>query len=262
MPRKVEIQPPPELAVKFVLVGQEGVGKTSFPAYAPKPHFLMHKMERGYQTLASAGRLPSCTSAVVEDWQDLLGWIDDLIANPQGVKTLVLDALTGFAADCEEYITQTAFGGSRARFTDFGKGYDLSADEFRKFLESLERLHQEHRMNVVCLVHSNTTRFKNPDGNDYDRWAGDLRDKVWDMVRRWPDELLFMKFESTTIGAKRPEDKGKGRGRDERVIQARHGATTDAKSRHGLPARIEIGNDVSQVWPAVWRHIEPQKGTK
>lgn len=254
--RKVEIQPPLATAAKIVLVGQEGFGKTTFGAYAPSPLILQHHTERGYQTLATAGRLPSVPSAVVEDFRDLLGWVADLRADPQGVRTLVLDAMTGFAQDCEEHTCKTQYGGDWEKYGAYFKGVEQTTRVWRDLLSKLEDLHQTHRMNIVALVHSNVARFKNPDGSDYDRWTGDVRGPMHDMLKRWADELLFGTFESSVTGAKKPTDKGKGVGSDARVIIAKHGATVDAKSRFGLPDRIEIPNDPAQVWPLVWQHIE------
>ena len=61
------------LPSRVVLHGVEGIGKTSFGAYAPDPIFLMAKGETGLETLIDSGRLPQVPHfPELADWADVI----------------------------------------------------------------------------------------------------------------------------------------------------------------------------------------------
>ena len=244
------------LAPKIVFNAVEGFGKTSLAAYAPSPMVLMS--EQGLQTLIDAGRVPeSVPAATVKDWPDLLGWLDALVAEPQGVRTLALDALVGFERMCHEFICARDFGndwGERG-FASFQKGYDLSAGEWLSLLARLDRLNARHGMTILLLGHVNVTTFKNPEGADYDQFTANVHRKTWDATAKWADAVLFGNFFSALKNTDKGEKRGKVIHTNQRIVYTeRHGAVI-AKNRFGMPSQIEMPDDPAQNWPTVWQAI-------
>lgn len=116
------------------------------------------------------------------------------------------------------------------------KGYVLLAEEFAKFLASLDAL-LVRGMHVVFLAHSTVRKFESPDqAGSYDRYELKLSKQVAPLVREWADAILFVNF--ITRLAEKDNGKMRGVGGKERVLFATHTAAYDAKNRHGLSDKL------------------------
>lgn len=254
------------LAARLLCYAVEGFGKTSFGMHAPDPVLFQARGELGYQTLLNAGRAPEIPAPVITEWTDLLSWLDALIADQQGRKTLVFDALGGFERLCHEHVCRTLFEGdwSDSGFLSYNKGYDQSVTEWLKFLQRLDRLNALG-LTIVLLGHSRIKPFKNPLGADYDRYECDIHAKTWAVTAKWADAVLFGNF-YTHVEMKRgdakkgmADKKGKGTGGTERWLYTERRAAFDAKNRFGMDKEIVLPDDPAQVWPTVWAAITSNK---
>lgn len=261
-PRVLTVAKPQGLVARLLCYAVEGFGKTSLGMHAPDPVLFQSRGELGYQTLLNAGRAPEIPAPVINEWNELLEWLDSLIADQQGRKTLVFDALGGFERLCHEHVCKTLFDNdwSDSGFLSYNKGYDQSVTEWLKFLQRLDRLHSLG-LTVVLLGHSRVKPFKNPLGADYDRYECDVHPKTWAVTAKWADAVLFGNF-FTHVEVKRgdqkknvTERKGKGIGGSERWLYTERRAGFDAKNRFGMESEIVLPNDPAQVWPTVWAAI-------
>lgn len=245
--RPVQADPP-----RMVLVGVEGVGKTSLIANYPGASIIQCARETGYDTLVGQGRVPHIPSAHCETWEELTATVTKVAENPP--KLLGLDTVGGAERMCHEHVCRRDFGGdwSDKGFASFAKGYDVSIGEWLKFLALLDRVHNSGCA-VVLLGHMKIKPFRNPEGPDYDRYVCDIHEKTWSATNRWADTSLFMKFE-TVIS----ENKGKvlGKGTDQRMCYTTRTDARDAKNRYGMPPEIEIPNDPTQAYTAIWQYIK------
>lgn len=243
---------------RLLIYAVEGWGKTSIGAFAPDPVVLMARGESGYSTLLSAGLVPAVPAVTVETWDDLLQWLDTLIADQQGRKTIVLDALGGFERLCHEKVCARDFGNDWGEkgFASFQKGYDMSVSEWLKLLQRLDKLNDAGVI-IVMLGHARIRSFKNPIGADYDRFEADVHAKTWAATARWADTVLFGNFQ--TIVDKVKQGKGKGVGGTDRKLYTERRDAWDAKNRYGMPEEIAIENDRTKGWETVWSHIVPAK---
>lgn len=244
----------------LVLNAVEGHSKTTLAAYAPDPFILMAPGETGYDTLLGAGRVPQVPAESVTDWLDALAWIDQLIADPQGRKTLALDAMGGFERMCHDYTCKKDFGNdwSEKGFMSYHKGYDVSARNWIVMLSKLEQLRDRHGIVVLMLGHVKIATFKNPLGADFDRYTSDIHQKIWDPTRKWADAVFFGNFRTTVEtarGANAITGKGKGIGGTDRVLYTERRDAWDAKNRYGMPPEIEMGDDPAAMWEILWGHI-------
>jgi len=163
---------------KIILNAIDGWGKTTFGAFSEEPMILMAKGETGYDTLLRSGMAPSVPAAVLEDWEDLLAWTDQINDDPQGIKTLVLDSITGIDNMMYKYVCDDQFGGDWWKFNNFDKGYQNSTKELLVLLSKLDRLCTNHGMNIVILCHAETVKCKDPMNEDFDKYAGGVNQKI------------------------------------------------------------------------------------
>ncbi|MDP3208983.1 MAG: ATP-binding protein [Rhodoglobus sp.] len=222
-------------AWRILLYGVEGVGKSTLAAATPSAIFL--GAEDGTAHL-DVERLPSPQS-----WIDIKAAVEVLLKEEHAYKTLVLDTvdwaeplLWGFIcardkkADIEDY--------------GYGKGYTAALDEWRVLLASLERLRETRKMNVLLLGHCHAKPFKNPLGEDFDRYELKLNIKAGGLLKEWCDAVLFANHETYAKKDERTK-KVKGVSTGARWLYTERTAGYDAKNRYGFPEMLPLS------WPDV-----------
>lgn len=220
-------------APRALCYGPEGIGKSTFGAGAPSPIFL--GAEDG------TGQLDVSRFPQPETWDDILSAIAVLEREPHEYKTLVIDTLDWvepiiWAHCCERDKEKTieSYG--------YGKGYQVAVDEWRRFLSALERLRSVRKMGVVLLAHSQIRTFKNPEGEDFDRYELKLHAKAGGICKEWVDAVLFANFE--TFAQKNEKTKRvKGISTGARLLYTARTAAYDAKNRYSLPESMSLSWD-------------------
>lgn len=214
---------------RAVIYGPEGVGKSTLASRFPDPVFL--DTEGGTHQLEVA-RLDAGPT-----WESIIASLGDLARADHGFRTLVLDTVDWLEKRLAEHLCRKA---GKASIEDFGygKGYVALAEEFARFLGSLDAL-LARGMHVVFLAHSTVRKFELPDqAGSYDRYELKLSKQVAPLLKEWTDALLFATYVTRIV----EKDNGKMRavGGKDRVIYCTHSAAWDAKNRHGLGDNVEF----------------------
>lgn len=243
--QKVVSVPSGNLPGRWLLHAGPGWGKTSFGAYFPKPVFLQSRGETGLQTLIEFGQLkPTPHLPEAQSWADVQLIIKALRTEEHDFRTLVIDTINGLELLARQFVIATKFDGSESDFMAYGKGSEVMATEWNKFLTLLDMLRAERKMIILMLCHTKIKTFNNPTGNNYDRYTPEMTDKIFAPTLKWVDGALFGAFETQVIGRKatKPDQKVKvSSDIQERVLYTEETAAWSAKQRHGLPPEIECG---------------------
>lgn len=237
------------LPSRMIVHAVEGWGKTSFAAQAPKPIVLMSNGETGLETLLDQGRLPDTPHLPeITAWTDLLDALNALMVEKHDYRTLVLDTVNGFERICYEHVCKTEFNGDWGDkgFLSYMRGYERSIPVWGELLQSLDLLRAQTKMGIIGLVHTKIGTFKNPEGEDYDRYQPDMHQKLWGPTHKWADMVLFGNYEVFTTEKKGAKAKAKGGQR--RIAYTEHHAAYDAKNRHGLPPEVDMGESAKSAW--------------
>jgi hypothetical protein len=212
---------------KAVIYGPEGVGKSTLASQFPAPVFL--DTEGGTHHL-DVVRFPDATN-----WDLISAAITQLASGQHEFKTLVIDTADWLEKRLAEHICRKTNKDSIEDF-GYGKGYILLAEEFSKFLVSLDGLLRKG-MHVVLLAHSTVRKFESPDqAGSYDRYELKLTKQVAPLLKEWADLILFANY--VTRVAESDSGKRRGVGGKERVLFTTHAAAYDAKNRHGLEEKL------------------------
>ena len=221
------------------IYGPPGAGKTRFAAGAPA--CVVIPVEDG------AGRYDATAFPRPATWQDVKDAIRELRTGKHQFKTLALDTIDAAEPLCWKHVAQAA-GKADVEAFGYGKGYQAAADEFRVLLADLEALQAERGMNVILSCHAAVRSFKNPTGDDYDRWTLRLHEKAAAAVKDWVEALLFATHDD--LAAKGDGGKTMGVSTGRRLLRTRHSAGYEAKSRIDLPDPIVLSADPTKNWDA------------
>lgn len=222
-----------EMPDRVLLYGIEGCGKSTWAASAPAPIFI--PAEDGTASLDVA-RFPEPQS-----WGDVLEAVRTLTTEPHEFQTLVLDTLDALEPLCWQHICARDKQTSIESY-GYGRGYTAALDEWRVLLSALEKLRRERRMNIVLIAHSWIKPFKNPEGDDFDRYELKLHAKAGGLLKEWSDSVLFAHYETYSV---RDEKKGTSKGMSTgiRVVHTQRTAAWDAKNRYALPETLPLNYD-------------------
>ena len=217
---------------KAVIYGPEGVGKSTLAGHLPEPVFL--DTEGGTHHL-DVVRLDSAST-----WDEITAAVTQLAKADHPFRTLVIDTADWLEKRLIEHLCRKSNKESVEDF-GYGKGWVILAEEFARFLSSLDAL-LARGMHVVFLAHATVRKFEAPDqAGSYDRFELKLSKQVAPLLKEWADVVLFGNY--VTKVAEKDNGKMRGVGGKERVLFANHAAAYDAKNRHGLPDKLPFAVD-------------------
>ena len=213
-------------ALKVVVYGPEGIGKSTFASQFPGPLFIDTEGSTRHMDVA---RTPKPTS-----WPMLLGLVGEVIRDPSLCRTLVVDTMDWAELMCTQYVCDKYQKKSIEEF-GYGKGYTYLSEEFGRLLNQLSEA-VERGVHVVVTAHAKMRKFEQPDElGAYDRWEMKLSSKTAPLVKEWADMVLFANYK--TYAVKTEGGKIKGQGGERRMYTAHH-PCWDAKNRFGLAPEL------------------------
>lgn len=224
--------------LRLVVYGVDGVGKTTFAASAPSPVFL--GTEDGSEHLDVA-RFP-----MPQTWEELLEAVRALTDGESTYQTLVVDSLDWAEPLLWRHIIQKANVGAKEPVESieevgggYGKGYSAAVDGWRVFVAALERLQRDRKMNVILIGHASVKTWKNPEGEDFDRYVLKLHEKSAALLREWASGVYFANFE--TFANKDTKTKRvRGVSTGSRLLYTLRTGAYDAKDRYGVPEQLPL----------------------
>ena len=230
-------------AVKGVIYGPEGIGKSTLASQFPDPLFL--DIEHGTKQLdvkrvdyIEMGKDRITTP--VNGWNELLEALNQIVADPTICKTLVIDTADMAEVFCIENTVKENQIKSIAS-ADHGKGYVMLAENFRRMLNILTTITEICGINVILLAHSKIVKFEQPDEfGAYDRYELKLEKKNAMALKEWADIVLFLNYKINLIQADGKMGKSYKATGGNRVIYTNHTPTWDAKNRFGLPEELPL----------------------
>lgn len=219
-----------QMPLRILLYGVEGVGKSTFAAGAPGAVFMGADNGTGHLDIV---RLPEPRT-----WDEVLEAPRVLQREAHDFHTFVLDPVNWMEALLFEHLCRK-HDWTTIEDAGYGKGYTAAVDCWRELIVELERLWMARGMNIVLVAHSQTKTFRNPEGEDYERYNIALHEKAAGVLKQWCDLVLFTKHEAfAKKDGKTKRVRGVATGA--RMIYTTWTAAYDAKNRHNLPDELPL----------------------
>jgi AAA domain-containing protein len=237
--------------LRVLVYGPEGVGKSSLAAGASG--VLFADIENSTKQL-DVPRYPFRDEEgghVPRTFDEVTAMLDDLERSPRGdYGHLVIDTADELEALLHRHICQRD-GKANVTAYGYGKGFDIAVDAWRALvLSRLDRLHARG-WGIVFTAHSLVKSFKNPTGDDYDRYQPKLHEKAAGLLKGWCDVVAFIAWDDVAAVRKTESDKQGARAKGfggERMAFFERTAAWDAKARIPLPERMPLDAD---GWAAI-----------
>lgn len=215
-----------EQPIRVLLYSVEGCGKSTFASHAPAPIFI--GAEDGTAHLDVRRICPPDMT-----WRDILDGVQMLTDSEHDYRTLVIDTLDWAEPLLWRHVCERD-GQSSIESYGYGKGYQVALDEWRSLLAALERLRARRKMHIILLAHSWIRPFKNPEGEDYDRYELKVHQKSSGLLKEWSDCVLFANYD-TRIERDAKTKRARGVGSTARFMYTERRPAYDAKNRYDLP---------------------------
>ena len=220
---------------RIMIYGQEGVGKSTFAASAPKAVFI--QTEDGLSEINTA-KFPICTT-----YDEVIEQLKAIRDGEHEFQTLAIDSLDWLERIiwdrvCGDYGVKSiekADGG-------YGKGFTYALTYWREVVKILNEIRLKRQMAIVLVAHAKVERFEDPEHPAYDRYQPRLHKAANSLICEWADAVLFatrrMRIDSTT-GRAAPVGAGGG----ERVLRTNGSPAFNAKNRYSLPVEMALSWD-------------------
>lgn len=215
---------------RVLIYGVDKIGKTTFGAGAPKPVIIGPEDGSG---LLDVARFP------ISSWQDTLDAVETLTNEEHDFQTAVIDSLDWLEPLCWRHVCAEAKQESIESF-GYGKGYTAALDAWRVLIAALEKLRRVKGMHVVLIGHAVCKTFKNPTGEDFDRYSLKLNEKAAGLWKEWVDAILFAAHEVYAAKDLKNERRVRGVDTGARLIHTVYRAAWDAGNRYSLPETLPL----------------------
>lgn len=235
---------------RITLIGVEGIGKSTFGSLADNPIFI--PTENGLSGLPNVRKFPQSKT-----FKQVMGYIEELGTKNHDRKTVVVDSvdwLERLIHDqvCKEYNVDNI----EKVLQGFGKGYSISLNLWREYLDGLEYLRLNRGMTIIQVAHAQIRKFEDPLMEAYDRYSIKLQEgknvSAAGLILEYSDIVLFanyytgIKKEEKVFTKQRKIAVGNG----DRFLYTEERPGFKAKNRYGLPAEIPFDIE-GQYWSAI-----------
>ena len=215
----------------ITIYGRPKVGKTTFAAHAPNTIVLA--IEKGQDAV-------DCTSAPINNYQDVMDVIKALHEQDHNFKTVAVDSADWLESIIHQQVAKEN-GVDSIEALGYGKGYVFALNLWRNVLAGLESLRDKKNMTIIMIAHDHVKRYDNPLTDSYDRYELKLHAKASALLSEWSDCILFATHKVHTkkedAGFNKKIAKAKCGGR---VLYTSETPAFTAGNRYGLPEELPL----------------------
>jgi len=218
-------------ALKVVIHGENGIGKTTFAAGAPSP--LILAAEDGIGVL----NVPMLRIRSTDELQQaLMELIQGFRTGQRPFQSVVIDSLDALEAQVWQKVCQT---GRKQNIEDFGygKGYVYALQKWGEIRDQLQAIN-DLGVHTIAIAQSNNKTNNDPVYGSYNRTILRLHEKTAGLWRDWADIMGFATQRLSLKG----DDKGAPRAiaMGERILEIGASPAYWSKNRFNMPPTLPL----------------------
>lgn len=220
-------------ALKVVIYGPEGVGKSTLASQFPNALFIDTEDSTSHMDVK---RLKKPTSFV--ELTQMVDWVKQ----SKPCSTLVIDT-ADWAQQLAENFVKSENNWKSIESPGYGEGYVKTREKWGNLLDKLTDV-VNVGINVVLTAHTEIKKFEDPTENlAYDRYELKLAKRsnahIAGLTKEWADMVLFINYEVYAVKRDGMANKGQAQGGQRKMYTTHHPAY-DAKNRFGLPESLPL----------------------
>ncbi len=225
-----EMSPP-----RILLVGTEGIGKSTFAANAPGAIFI--------PTEDGLGQIDCASFPVAKTYGDVVTPLRAIASEAHEFNTVAIDSVDWL----ERLIWANVCARSGKRNIEdigYAKGYTFALDEWAEVVGLLDKCHKRG-MAVILIAHAKIEKFEDPENPTYDRFAPRLHKHAQAFLTEWADAVLFATRKTAIKKDGEAKDArsmavGVGAAGGERILRTTGSPACVAKNRYNLAPEIPL----------------------
>ncbi len=168
----------------ILLYGQEGVGKSTFAANAPKTIFI--PTEDGLNEINCA-KFP-----IAKTYDEFKAELSGILTEQHDFQTLAIDSISAtermlFKWICDRYGVDNILDAKGG----YGKGYKEYTSEWQNIFDTLTRIRDERNMSIILVGHCDLVRVFSSRIGQYDQFQPRLYKKAMDILIESTDGVFF-----------------------------------------------------------------------
>jgi hypothetical protein len=222
------------LCPKIMLVGTDGIGKTTAAFGLPYPSYFI--VGDDFEIPATAPYIPETRKP--KTFQELLDICDFFIANEVKYKSIILDNFEDVLKKADDKVIQEYNKNHNrsvetiAEIGKFGMGFELQSGLVEELKGKLQKINEK---GIVILIngHTQIRMQTNPDGDDYVENTSLFREKIYRSLTAWANVSGFA-FWETIVDKQNAQSKGKVISR-QRKVRWETTNSSSGKNRYNLP---------------------------
>lgn len=232
-------------ALKVVIHGENGIGKTTFAAGAPRP--LILAVEDGIGVL----NVPFLRTRSSDELQNaLMELLQGFRSGQRPFDSVIVDSLDALEAMVWKKVCET---GHKKNIEDFGygKGYIFALQKWAGIRDQIQAIN-DCGIHTIAIAQSNNKTNNDPVYGSYNRTILRLHEKTAGLWRDWADIMGFATQRLTLKG----DDKGAPRAiaMGERVLEIGASPAYWSKNRFNMPGTLPLSwNALTQNYLAAFQ---------